>query len=157
MTLTFIVREPVSINRAYGRRKASAAGGFDGERGLFLRKEAARFKRAVQAAALVARSQSDWPRDPLLVAKARVSYQLYDYRGDVDGPRKIIRDALERVLFDNDRCVEDGLCPLPIADGNGKRVEIVVTLLETRTKAEADKIRERRQKALERRLRRGAA
>lgn len=143
MTLQFTVREPISTNRAYGRteRKDNAAGPFGGRRGFFVTDKGGRFKSALQSAALAARSISDWPVDPWRVARARVSYQLFDYRGDVDGPRKLIKDSFERILYQNDRVVEDGPAPLPIRDGRGKRVVVTVELLLWRSVEEAHRLR----------------
>lgn len=129
MTLEFTVRDPIATNRAYAR---------SAQRRLFMTSDGKSFKNRVVAAAAVARSKSEWPSDPFRVGKARVSYQLFDYRGDTDGPRKLIRDCLEGVLYVNDRIVEDGPAPLPIRDGNGRRVEITVELLDVRNEHGAD-------------------
>ncbi len=128
MTLTFTVRDVVPINRFYARGA--------GKR-LYTTPEGKAFKMRIVAAAAVARANSGWPNDPFRVARARVSYQLYDYRGDTDGPRKVIRDSLERLLYVNDRCVEDGPAPFPIADGNGRRIVVTVELLKERSKEDA--------------------
>jgi len=115
------------------------------------------FKHRVIAAAAIARANSDWPADPFRVAKARVSYQLFDYKGDTDGPRKLIRDCLEGVLYVNDRIVEDGPAPLPVRDGRGRRVLVTVDLLELRDEAEAERERVNHRERVLRNAKRRAA
>jgi len=125
VTLRFTVNDPVGINGAYGMRKAVKGG-----RGQqYLRKPAAQFKDAVGMHALVQRTQSDWPNNPWRAVHVRVSYQLYDSRLDADACRKLVRDALEGILYANDRVVDDGPAARSIKDGGGRRVEIVVELL----------------------------
>lgn len=148
LTVRFTVSNPVPVNRKYGRRKRAADGGFDGKTGLFTRPEAKRFETAIGQAALAARAQCPaWPTDPLRVSKARLSYQLFDYAGDVDGIRKPLRDAIQRILIDNDRYVEDGPATFPITDRRGRRVEVYIELLELRSAQEAREIKCRRTKA----------
>ncbi len=148
LSVRFTVSEPVPVNRKYGRRERAADGGFGGKTGLFTRPEAARFETAIGHAALAARSRClGWPTDPLRVVKARISYQLYDYAGDVDGIRKPLRDAIQRVLIDNDRYVEDGPATFPIADGRGRRVDVYVELLELRSAEAARAIAVQRTRA----------
>lgn len=125
MTLTFMVRDPVGINAYYkrgaGRRLYASAAGKS-------------FKARIAAGALYARSLlGTWTQDLDSVRRARVSYQLYNSRLDTDAPRKIIRDALEGVLYANDKIAEDGPAPLSIKDDLGKRVVITVELLEVAT------------------------
>lgn len=148
MTLQFFVADPISTNRAYAR---------SAQKRLFMTQEGKSFKMRCVAAAAVARANSDWPRDPFAVAKARVSYQLYDYRGDTDGPRKLIRDCLEGVLYHNDRIVEDGPAPLPVKDGNGRRVVVTVELLERRSAAQAERERVKHRESVLRNAKRRAA
>lgn len=141
------MRDPISINRMYGTGKGR----------FFLTKEGREFKHRVLAAALVARASSAWPADPFLVAKARLSYDLYDYRGDSDGPCKALRDCLEGVLYVNDRVVEDGPHPLPVKDGGGRRVVVTVELLHYRSPAEAEAERVKHRQRAELRAKRRAA
>lgn len=143
MSITFTVADPVSVNRAYGNR---AQRGKDGAKGQFMTREGRMFKSRCVVAATIARHAGKWPSNPWLVAKARVSYQLFDYRGDTDGPRKLVKDCLERVLYTNDRLVEDGPAPLPIRDGNGRRMVVTVELLEQRTAEEAAAARKAQEK-----------
>ena len=136
VTLRFVVSNPVGINGAYGMRKSVKGG-----RGQqYLRKPAAQFKDAVGMHALVQRTQSDWPNNPWRAVHVRVSYQLYDSRLDADACRKLVRDALEGILYANDRVVEDGPAARSIKDGKGRRVEIVVDLLEMVSNEEADRL-----------------
>ena len=136
VTLRFTVNDPVGINGAYGMRKSEKGG-----RGQqYLRKPAAQFKEAVAIGALTARFWL-WPCANLWrAARVRVSYQLYDSNLDADGPRKLIRDALEGILYVNDRVVDDGPAARSIKDGKGRRVEIVVDLLEMVSNEEADRL-----------------
>jgi Holliday junction resolvase RusA-like endonuclease len=135
LNLRFTVADPVPTNRAYGRRGGSfGRGGV----GMFLTKDGTAYKERVARAALAARQTClEWPADPWRVAHARVGYQLVNYKGDTDGVRKALRDALEGVLYANDRVVEDGAAPLAIKDTGARRIEVVVELLALRTPGEA--------------------
>lgn len=135
ISITFTVRDPISVNRMYGKSHKI--------RRMFITSEGRAFKHRVIAAAMLARANSAWPADPFVVAKARVSYDLYDYRGDTDGPAKAVRDCLEKVLYMNDRTVEDGPHPLPVKDGQGRRIVITVELLEQRTPEQAEAERQK--------------
>lgn len=137
MTITFTVERPLSINRMYGRGRG---------RRLFITEEGAAFKDRVRHAATVAKAGSAWPRDLYLVGTAELSYQLYDYRGDTDGPRKAMRDCLEGILYVKDKRVQDGRAPLPIMDGKGSRVVVTVEIIELRDSAEAAKLRSKDEK-----------
>lgn len=153
----FTVRDPLATNRVYRRRGAEAtapalvaaivaAGGkapskFGGGRGLFVTKDGKAYQKRARDAALAARLETRaWPTDPWRVAHARLGYQLFDYKGDTDGVRKATKDSLEGVLYANDRVVEDGPAPLPIWDGGGRRVEVVVELLAIRSASEAARL-----------------
>ncbi len=125
MTLTFVVDRPVSVNRMYARRGGNWKG-----KGLFTTTEGRAFKARVASAAIAARSGTDWPQNLWRIRRAELSFQLYDFRGDVDGPRKATKDALEGILYQNDRLVQDGPAPLPIRDDGGARMVITVTILE---------------------------
>lgn len=119
LALCFTVHRPISINRYYARGT--------GKR-LFVTEAGNQFRARIEAAALIARQSSSWP--PLGDLECvELNYQLYDYRGDTDGPRKILRDACEGILYANDRMVQDGPAPLPIKDGNGKRAVVTVRII----------------------------
>lgn len=148
MTLTFTVREPMSVNAMYGSNKKTKR--------RFLTHEGKLFKNRIVIAATLARATSLWPRDPFRVAKARLSYQLFNYKGDTDGPRKALRDALERVLYMNDRCVEDGPAPFALRDEGERRVVVTLDLLEARTDAQAYRERVRHTERMARNLKRRA-
>jgi hypothetical protein len=148
MTIFFTVPDPIATNRAYARSV---------QRRLFMTRDGKAFKHRCMAAAAVARANSKWPADIFRVAKARVSYQLFDYRGDTDGPRKLIRDCLEGVLYVNDRIVEDGPAPLPVKDGAGRRVLVTVELLEVRSAGDADVERVKHRERMVRNVKRRAA
>ena len=138
--LRFTVRDPVSVNRAYSVRKKTPAGG----KGMFQNPEARAFKERVAIAGLHARAQRPavgdfWPSNPWRVRRARLSYQLYSYRGDVDGPRKGAKDSLQGILYVDDKYVSDGPADLPIAEG-ARRIEITVELLEIISETEAHEL-----------------
>lgn len=125
MLIEFVVDRPLSVNRMYARRARGYAG-----KQLFLTPEGRDWKDRVHISALLARPKG-WPKLDT-IAHVRLSYQLFDYRGDTDGPRKALRDALEGVLYLNDRIVEDGPAPLPVRDGGGRRVRVTVEILATK-------------------------
>lgn len=142
-TITFSVRRPISINKTYAPNRRNDAGITPGSRrkGLYIRSEASHFKRRIIEAATAARAQIAWPRNLYKIALAELSYQLYDYRGDTDGIRKIVKDALQDVLYINDRLVQDGPAPLPITTGAESSVLISVDILELRDDLAARKER----------------
>jgi Holliday junction resolvase RusA-like endonuclease len=152
--VTFTVMRPLSLNRMYMRRRG-------GGKGLMLTPEGRAFKDRIGSQAMYARTIRHWPSNPWRVLKAELSYQLYDYRGDTDGPRKALRDACEQILYVRDNVVQDGPAPLAIFDGNGSRVVVTVTLLEECSEIAARLSQAKWEKARDGRLRaklkRGAA
>lgn len=138
LTLTFTVPRPVTINRMYARRGGNWTG-----KGLFTTSEGRAFKNRVRDAAIVARAGTEWPQNLWRVRRAELSFQLYDFRGDVDGPRKATKDALEGILYVNDRVVQDGPAPLPIRDGAGARMVITIAILELISGPAAVQLRDR--------------
>lgn len=144
-TIRFVVREPVTTNAGYRLGQAHGEHPFVF---MFLSSEAKRFKSAIASAGLAARiATPDWPAEPLRVKHARLSLNLANCRANVDGPRKFARDALEGVLWDTDRIVEDGPAPLSTFDGGDRCIELVVELLALRSAIEMQRIRERRLRA----------
>lgn len=136
-TIAFCVRDPESINRKYGRRKLA-----NGGKGLFTNKIVKEFENRVREQARVAvRASATWPNDPYRVARARVTYQIFDTNHDADAPQKLIRDALEGIAYHRDKRVSNGATEEPIRDGKGRRVEIVVELLELRSPENAEALR----------------
>jgi len=124
IVLEFEVRDPISTNAGYKRSGRTA-----GRKGLFATPEMRDFKHRVREFARLVRAGSEWPTELFAPAHVRVSYDLYDYRGDSDGVRKPIKDAMQGVLYHDDKVASDGLAPLPVADGQGRRVRIHVELL----------------------------
>ena len=124
MTITFTVRNPISINRMYGNRRGL------GSKGRYLTAEGKAFKERIAAAALAMRQELLWPGNLWRIRRAELSYQLYDCRLDPDAPRKATKDALEGILYVNDRLVQDGRAPLPIQDGLGHRMVVTVEILD---------------------------
>ena len=124
--VTFTVARPMSVNRAYGRSAKPGAG----RKGLYKRAEYVEFEERIRTAALVARSATLWPASLYAPKRVRMSYQLWNYLGDTDGPRKALRDSCERILYARDSVVEDGPAPLARKDDGGPRVEVTVELLE---------------------------
>lgn len=158
VTLCFAVSEPVSINRTYGNRKAIVdpsdpnAPKFGGGRGQFKTRVGKAFALRLRSAAIAARGVSTWPANPWRARRVEIGYQLFDVQLDADAPRKAIRDAFERILYINDRIVDDGPSKIPIKDGKGRRVEICVKLLEIISDVDARKLqRETEAAALKRR------
>jgi hypothetical protein len=137
--VTFTVRDPVSVNAAYARSR-----GAGGDR--HLTRAGREFKQRVAAEAIVARQEAGWP-PAVTVNHARVSYELFDYRGDTDGPCKLAKDALEGILYANDRVAEDGPHRRPVKDGLGKRIVMTVEVLAV---VDAATVREREEVALRR-------
>ncbi len=124
MRLEFTVRDPLGTNSAYGRGNG---------RRLYMRAAGKAYKDRVANAAFAAKVHSGWPNLDDLVC-VEVGYQLWNYRGDTDGVAKITRDALEGILYHNDRICQDGPHPLPRKDKGGKRIEITVTVIQTKEK-----------------------
>jgi Holliday junction resolvase RusA-like endonuclease len=138
--IRFTVRDPIATNRVYRRRKRidDARGSFGGSVGMFVTKDGKAYRARVAGAAREARHACPtWPAYTWRVTHVRMSYQLYDYRGDTDGIRKALRDACEGILYENDRIVADGEAPLPIRDRAGRRVEVLVELLGIRSPEDA--------------------
>lgn len=147
MTLTFEVERPLSINRCY----AHGSG-----RRLYMTQDGRAFKNRILNAAIVAKvEQGDWPQDLWRITRVEVSYVLLGYRGDTDGPRKVLRDALEGLLYVNDRIVQDGPTPLP-EQAPAPSMIVTVRVLEMRSAAEAMEARTAWEKARDARLRRKA-
>lgn len=110
------------------------------------------WKERVHRIGLAERSTTDWPRDPYLPKRVRVTVRMFGSRHDEGACMQLAKDALEGVFYDNDRVVETG--PGAPADPSGKpaRVEIDVELLELRSVEEADRLRTEAEKRLRRRL-----
>ncbi len=119
--LTFVVRDPISVNEAYIRPR-------NGGR-VFKSKNAKDFAERIREAALIAKQKGQWPALDRLSC-VELAYQLYDTKLDTDGPRKALRDACEGILYENDRIVQDGPAPIPIKDGNGRRVVVTVKIVK---------------------------
>lgn len=129
MFVRFAVRrKPVSQNAAYIRAGWNSKRGAGGGKGLILSEAGREYKDAVRAMALVAARRIDWPR-PELVLRAAVHVTTYNCRHDVDAPLKLTQDALETVLYTNDRVVEY-VTARKASDIHGRRVEILVEALE---------------------------
>ncbi len=147
MKITFTIARPLSLNRMYAPIRTGGAG-----RKMRITADGRAFKLRIVGAGLEARVRSRWPTNLWRIRKAELSYQLYDYAGDVDGPRKAVRDALERILYVNDRLVQDGPAPLPIKDGGGARMVVTVEILELVDDAAAIALRTKAEKGRTQRL-----
>ena len=131
--LCFNVAEPVSINRKYKRGRIAA-----GKRGLYTSKEAAAFEQRIADAATQAKAECrEWPRDPWQVVRTYLSLQLHNSGLDTDAARKLVRDALEGILYHRDQCVADGPSLWSQDDGGSKSIDVIVALYEVRSAAEA--------------------
>jgi hypothetical protein len=84
---------------------------------------------------------SDWPKDPLVPKRVRMTVRMFGSRHDALATTHLIRDALQRVFYADDKIV----CHGPEEAGDPKaypaRVEVDLELLETRTPAEVERLR----------------
>ena len=93
--VTFTVaRPPVSTNRAYRTLRDKP--------GMYISREGKDFAHAVRSEALAAKMKARWTHSGEPV---EVRIEAWNYRGDVDGIIKPILDAMQGVLYENDRSV----------------------------------------------------
>jgi Holliday junction resolvase RusA-like endonuclease len=124
MTLTFTVpRKPVSTNQMYVRRSLK-----NGGKGLMLSKNALDFKDAVHIAAWFASKVEGWPKIGR-VKRVSLSITVWNTRHDCSAAEKLVADALEGVLYVNDKAAAPRLNAIG-RDAGEPRVEITVELLE---------------------------
>ncbi len=79
--------------------------------------------------AFVATVKQRWPR-PERVTAVELEITTWNTRHDADAATALTQDALERIVYTNDRVVRK-VTSARAADVGAPRVEVVVTLLET--------------------------
>jgi len=123
LRVEFSVARPRSMNDAYRPSKRG---------GMYLDPEVVAYKQRIIEAATVAFYHSAWPRNCFVPAKVVVGYRLWNYRGDVDGPRKALRDVLQGIFYSTDsgKIVADGATPWVENDGGESRLDAYVELYE---------------------------
>lgn len=122
-TLSFVVHgKPVGVNQAYGRGKLHVSG-----KGLYMRSEGRDYKERVRAAAILAVAEQGWlsPKDAQNVG---VSITSWNTKHDVGAPEKLTCDALEGIIYLNDRVVTE-LHLYKKHDGGERRVDVTVKVL----------------------------
>lgn len=123
----FVPRKPVSVNQAYCRAKFSASRGAGGGKGLVLTKAGREFKDAVRSHALAAKLRQGWP-PPERVREVALTITTFNTRHDADSAVKLTADALQGVIYPNDRVVSR-ITAQKGSDAGKARVEICVELL----------------------------
>lgn len=119
MRLCFTVnRRPVSVNASYAKTATA----------FYMTKEAKDFKAAVASAAFAAANKGT--RWPVTLHDCHVRIEAYNTRHDVDGVGvKIILDAMQKIVYENDRQVKE-LTIAVLKDATKEpRVEIEVLAL----------------------------
>jgi Holliday junction resolvase RusA-like endonuclease len=115
--LRFIVyHKPVSTNAAYRRRGRGP--------GFYMTDKAKRFKVAINDGAFVAAHRAGWKKSKAVTLS--IVYWNMRANADVDGPNKLVQDALQKVIYANDSAVIS-VQSRKDKDGAIPRVEIVVT------------------------------
>jgi Holliday junction resolvase RusA-like endonuclease len=123
LTLIFTIgRKPVSVNATYKRGKLIA-----GRRGFYRSSEATLFRSAAKDAAFAAARLVSWPK-PESVSAVEVEIVVHNTRHDADAPCKAILDALEGIVYANDRCVRS-VKASKAKDGGIARVDVLVRLV----------------------------
>lgn len=103
------------------------------------------FIAALRRVAVRARDASDWPRDLLAPRRVRVTAQACGSRHDAACCDEVcLLDGLQQILYANDRVAINGETRPSDPRDKPARVEITVELLEVRTPAELERIRDRR-------------
>jgi Holliday junction resolvase RusA-like endonuclease len=109
--------KPVSTNQAYRRRGNGP--------GFYMTDAAKAFKTAIKVYAIAAAAQHLWKRRKNRSMSLEITYWNIRKNADVDGPNKLVQDALQGVLFDNDNCVKRIASEIE-RDAGPVRVEITV-------------------------------
>ncbi len=106
---------------------------------MILTPEARAFMESVALHGLAARNRSPWPRNVFAPKRVRLSVDVYNTKHDAAAVSPLVADALEGVLYANDRVVSYGAQEPPMKDEGVRRVEIAVELLESYSAIEAEK------------------
>lgn len=144
LTIGFVVeRRPLPLNRTYGTkaiRIGEDAEGKDQWRGLmYMNKEARDQKDLLQRAAREPVMRLGWPRDTWRPAHVRISLYAFNCKSDAAANAKLVADAFEGLLYEDDNVVSWGEIPKPVHDGPKPRMEFVIDLLALRTPYQARK------------------
>ena len=111
--------KPVGTNNAYRRRGNGS--------GFFLTKDAVAFKERLKAYAIKAVIEQRW-RKPTLKQFCEVDITVWNApRFDADSPTKFCLDSLQKIVYENDKCVQK-VCSGRASDDGEPRVEIEVRL-----------------------------
>jgi hypothetical protein len=122
-------RPPVSTNAQYKRVtfQRRVKGKIQTVNALSNSAEAADFKDAVRAHAIVATQRAAWPK-PEIVQHVAVKIVVWNTKHDCSAAEKLCLDGMEGVVYANDRVAHPRLNDID-SDGGKPRVEIVVELL----------------------------
>lgn len=112
------------MNAGYVRAKFSLRRGKRGGKGLVLSPAGRAYKSAVRAYATLAARKAGWP-DPCSVTACSVEVTTYNTRHDADAACKLMIDALQGIVFANDRVVHS-IAAYKAKDDGPVRVEIII-------------------------------
>jgi Holliday junction resolvase RusA-like endonuclease len=118
---------PVSVNRSYFRAKMTPGAH---RKGLVLTPEARDFRNRCAGAALVARPLH-WPKFDNII-EARITITAFNSKADIDAPAKSTLDALEGILFKNDRIVKALSLHRELAATPAPYIEVEVVVVSQR-------------------------
>lgn len=117
MNLTFIVyRKPLPQNHIWRK----------GPRGVYLTSTAREYKDAIRFHALAAARTNDWPKPEKITSCAVIIHAFNPHKlADCDAFAKLVLDALEGILFTNDRVVTE-ITQRKIFDADEPRIQLTV-------------------------------
>ena len=114
--------KPCGTDAAYKRGRMAAHG-----KGFYMTSEARAFKDRLRAYAIIAIAEAGWKK--LVKTPCSVTLVVYNAtRYDADSPTKFCLDALQDLVYDNDRCVAMVSSEKRVDSGQA-RVEITVETL----------------------------
>ena len=137
--IIFTVGGPlVGLNAAY--RPGLRTGKVGAEHATIRMTDAGKeYKARVRQHAEMRLSQvAGWPRDPFRALHVRLSMFAFNTKHDAGAASKVVSDALEGVLYDDDRVVSFGEMPRAGVDDRGPRLVVCAELLEGDTEAGAE-------------------
>jgi hypothetical protein len=126
----------VGKNAAYLRLREDVVTNGGRHMGLILTTAGRNYKALVHTYGLLARNQSDWPRNSWIPKSVRITVAMYGTRHDAGAATQLIKDALEGVYYQNDRIVSHGPEEPSVRDGSSPRVDVLMELLECRSPEE---------------------
>lgn len=120
LPLQFVIhRSPISTNDMYGVGK--------GKR-IYTKPEVKEFKEAVKQIAWIEAKKEGWPK-PENVEQVYLSIIVYNTKHDCSAAEKLVADALEGVLYKNDKVAHPRFNDIS-NDGGVPRIEVEVELLK---------------------------